>query len=80
MLLRSMLQIEGYQHSGDDTALDAILLRCEGLEGRYGGDIESGEANWGGWVGITRCGSQNGVQDFIVGFQLQVEGSQVYWM
>lgn len=71
------LQIEDYQQGGDDTALDAVLLRCEGLEGTFGGDIGSGESNWGKWLGLTNCDNQAGLHHFIVGFQLQVEEYQV---
>ena len=70
-------QIEEYQQGLDDTALDGVLLRCEGFEGRFGGDVGSGESNWGKWVGLTSCDNQADLHHFITGFQLQVEDYQV---
>ena len=71
-------QIEPYQQGGDDTAMDGVLIRCESFDGHFGGDVGSGESNWGTWVGMTRCDNQAGLHHFITGFQLQVEEYQVF--
>ena len=59
------------------TALDGVLIRCESFTGKFGGDVGSGESNWGTWTGLTRCDNQAGLHHFITGFQLQVEEYQV---
>ena len=70
--------MEAYQHNGDDTELNSVLLRCQSLEdGLFGGDIESGEGPWGSWTGLAKCDSNNTFQHFITAFELQVEGGQV---
>ncbi|XP_071166121.1 vitelline membrane outer layer protein 1-like [Mytilus edulis] len=71
------LKIESYQQGLDDTALNAILLKCETLDGpHYAGYIESGEGQWGSWIGEKQCQNVNQTRLFLNAFSLQVEPNQ----
>ena len=51
---------------------------CETLNGtHYAGYVESGEGQWGSWVGETRCENRPGNRQFLTAFSLQVESNQV---
>ncbi|XP_071162937.1 vitelline membrane outer layer protein 1-like [Mytilus edulis] len=69
------MKIEVPQGSGDDTALNSILLKCGSAAGQYGGYIVSGQGTWGGWVGETLCENTE-TQKFLTSFALQVENRQ----
>lgn len=74
------LQIESYQQGLDDTALNAILLKCETLDGpHYAGYIESGEGQWGSWIGEKQCQNVNQTRLFLNAVSLQVEPNQVIY-
>ncbi|XP_052068553.1 vitelline membrane outer layer protein 1 homolog [Mytilus californianus] len=68
------LKIEEKQGKGDDTALNAIRLKCRkgNNSPSTGGTISAQEGRWGQWSETTDCplGEQ------LVGFRLQVEAKQ----
>ena len=74
-------QVEADQFTGDDTALNAIILRCGDQSGHhFVSEIKSNNGEWGQWQDLVMCNTYiNGsnAHDFIVGFQLKVEQDQV---
>ncbi|XP_045182718.2 vitelline membrane outer layer protein 1-like [Mercenaria mercenaria] len=72
------LKIEPPQGGGDDTGVNALVLRCATIEGLYAGTVHSGEGAWGNWVAQDPkyCDSREGVHHFMTGFSLYVEGDQ----
>ena len=73
--------MEADQFTGDDTALNAIILRCGDQSGHhFVSEIKSNNGEWGQWQDLVMCNTYiNGsnAHDFIVGFQLKVEQDQV---
>ena len=73
--------MEADQFTGDDTALNAIILRCGDQSGHhFVSEIKSNNGEWGQWQDLVMCNTYiNGsnAHDFIVGFQLKVEQNQV---
>ncbi|KAL3837151.1 hypothetical protein ACJMK2_022529, partial [Sinanodonta woodiana] len=71
------MKIEPRLYSRDGTGLNAILLRCESVNGSlFGGHAGSGEGSSGNWTGWSRCNNQAGAHDFLTSFSLQVEPKQ----
>lgn len=70
-----LYKIEGRQGKGDDTALNAIRLKCrQGHNSpNTGGTIWAHEGRWGQWSSTMNCPSGKR----FVGFRLQVEDRQV---
>ncbi|XP_052068554.1 vitelline membrane outer layer protein 1 homolog [Mytilus californianus] len=68
------LKIEGRQGKGDDTALNAIRLKCRkgNNSPNTGGTIWAHEGRWGQWSRTMNCPSGKR----FVGFRLQVEARQ----
>ncbi|XP_045168615.2 vitelline membrane outer layer protein 1 homolog [Mercenaria mercenaria] len=57
----------------DNTALNAIKLVCESLDGDETGEITSTQGHWGSWVGRTLCPSESGERLHLTSFDLQVQ-------
>ncbi|XP_045168851.2 vitelline membrane outer layer protein 1-like [Mercenaria mercenaria] len=63
----------------DNTALNAIKLVCESLEGNESGEITSTQGHWGSWVGRTFCPSESGGRLHLTSFDLQVQQKQGFF-
>ena len=75
------LQIEGNQHSGDDTSLNAVKLHCGFIDsGGFGGDVTSAIGPWGVWsIDLTCRKNAEGQIKFLTSFVMQVEPDQVMY-
>ncbi|XP_060553548.1 vitelline membrane outer layer protein 1-like [Ruditapes philippinarum] len=72
------MKIEKPQGAGDDTGLNALVLRCATKEGLFAGTVHSGEGPWGDWVAQDPkyCDSNQGLHHFMTGFSMYVEQDQ----
>lgn len=68
------LKVERPIGKGDDTALNAIKLKCRFANGAgWAGEVESGYGPWGIWTGMKTCMNFLNIQFFITSFSLKVE-------
>ncbi|KAK3606745.1 hypothetical protein CHS0354_036542 [Potamilus streckersoni] len=70
------MKIEPIQYNGDDTALNAIKLRCVYKNGAFAGEVTSGQGPWGVWRAMDLCPSFDGHRTFLTAFALKVESDQ----
>ncbi|KAL3881506.1 hypothetical protein ACJMK2_027938, partial [Sinanodonta woodiana] len=70
------LKIEHNQIFGDDTALNAIRLRCMTQNGQYVEELITEEGPWGDWYDWGYCNNNTKVFAFFIAFVLKVEHSQ----
>jgi len=69
-------QIESYQYTGDDTALNAIALLCSDEAGLHFAEnvITSTQGPYGDWKGRVTCNQRPATPMYLAAFALQVEG------
>jgi hypothetical protein len=71
-------RVEGKQGSGDDTALNSVVLRCKQKTGPAFEEVSSYDGNWGAWGSEPICpgGDYYSSTNFVNGARLKVEGGQ----
>lgn len=68
-----ILKVQGRQGDSDDTALNAIRLRC-GQDGVPVGEATSGQGAWGSWHSVT--GESCEVGEYLIGAKMMIEPKQ----